>query len=165
VHRARQLGLEPQVITAGREVNDGMPAYIAGLAIKEMVDAGKIISGSRVLIMGLTYKENVADTRETPVKGIIQSLKNAGIHVYGFDPYLSKDDITQEFDIHHVKSLDHHEGFRFNAVILTVAHDSFKNVTLEQLVKIQDSKPILFDIRRLYKKDDARASGIRYMAL
>ena len=83
VHRAEELGYHPQVILAGRAINDSMPAHVAGMMIRGLNEAGKVIKGSKVLIMGLTYKENVADIRESPARGIVEGLSDFGVDVYG----------------------------------------------------------------------------------
>jgi len=83
VHKAEELEVHPQVILAGRAINDSMPGYVALMAIKGLNDAGKVIKGSKVLIMGLTYKENVPDTRESPVREIVRVLEEFGVVVYG----------------------------------------------------------------------------------
>ena len=75
VHKAEELWYHPQVILAGRAINDSMPGYVALMAIKGLNDVGKVIKGSKVLIMGLTYKENVPDTRESPVREIVRVLE------------------------------------------------------------------------------------------
>ena len=78
VYKAKELGYHPQVILAGRAINDYMPKYIAEMAIKGLNEVGKVIKGSKVLIMGLTYKENVPDTRESPVREMVKELKEFG---------------------------------------------------------------------------------------
>jgi UDPglucose 6-dehydrogenase/UDP-N-acetyl-D-galactosamine dehydrogenase len=83
VHRAEELGYHPQVILAGRAINDSMPAHVAGMMIRGLNEAGKVIKGSKVLIMGLAYKENVADIRESPARGIVEGLREFGVDVYG----------------------------------------------------------------------------------
>ena len=93
VHRAKKPGYHPQVILAGRAINDSMPAHVAGMMIRGLNEAGKVIKGSKVLIMGLTYKENVADIRESPARGIVEGLREFGARVYGWDPLLGKDEI------------------------------------------------------------------------
>jgi len=97
VYKAKELGYHPQVILAGRAINDSMPKHVAEMTIKALNDVGKVIKGSKVLIMGMAYKENVADTRETPVKGIIKELEEYGIEIYGYDPLLN--DIESEFEV------------------------------------------------------------------
>ncbi len=93
VYKAKALGYHPQVILAGRAINDYMPKHVAEMAIKGLNEVGKVIKGSKVLIMGLTYKENVQDTRESPVREMVKELKEFGVDVYGYDPMLSKEEI------------------------------------------------------------------------
>ena len=97
VYRARELGYNSQVISVGRAINDAMPKHVAEMTIKALNDAGKVIKGSRVLVMGLTYKENVADTRETPQKHLIEELKTYGIILLGYDPLLNIAEAEEEF--------------------------------------------------------------------
>ena len=82
VYKAKELGYHPQVILAGRAINDYMPKHVAEMAIKGLNEVGKVIKGSKVLIMGLTYKENVPDTRESPVREMVKELKEFGVNVY-----------------------------------------------------------------------------------
>ena len=102
VYKAKELGYHPQVILAGRAINDYMPKHVAEMAIKGLNEAGKVIKGSKVLIMGLTYKENVPDTRESPVREMVKELREFGVNVYGYDPLLSK----EEIEAFGVKALD-----------------------------------------------------------
>ena len=88
VYKAKELDYHPQVILAGRAINDYMPKHVAEMAIKGLNEVGKVIKGSKVLIMGLTYKENVPDTRESPVRGIVKELRGFGVEIYGYDPLL-----------------------------------------------------------------------------
>ncbi len=161
VYKAKEFGYHPQVILAGRAINDSMPKHIAEMTIKALNDVGKVIKGSKVLIMGLTYKKNVADTRETPVKGIIKELKEYGVEVYGYDPLLS--DIEAEFG---TKTLqDFEESPKVDAVLLTVAHQIFEDITLEKLSAIMNLNPILMDICGYYNKEEASKLGFRYRSL
>ncbi|MDI6885911.1 MAG: nucleotide sugar dehydrogenase [archaeon] len=102
VYKAKELGYHPQVILAGRAINDYMPKHVAEMAIKGLNEVGKVIKGSKVLIMGLTYKENVPDTRESPVREMVKELKEFGVEIYGYDPLLDKEEI-EGFE---VKALD-----------------------------------------------------------
>jgi UDP-N-acetyl-D-mannosaminuronate dehydrogenase len=90
VHKAEEVGYHPQVILAGRAINDHMPKHVAQMMIKGLNEVGKVIKGSKVLIMGLTYKEDVPDTRESPAVGIVEELKEFGVEVYGYDPFNEK---------------------------------------------------------------------------
>lgn len=159
-YKARELGYHAQVILAGRAVNDSMAKYVAELAIKGINEAGKTIKNSKVLIMGLTYKENVPDTRESPVKAMVKELKEFSCDVYGVDPLLTK----KEIEGFHVKTTDQLKG-KVDCVILAVAHDQFKRNTYKDLKNLMKEKPVLVDVRRIYNKDDAKKQGFCYYSL
>jgi UDPglucose 6-dehydrogenase/UDP-N-acetyl-D-galactosamine dehydrogenase len=144
VYKALEIGHHPQVILAGRSTNDFMPKYIAELAIKGLNDVGKVIKGSKVLIMGLSYKENVPDTRESLVHEIVEELKEFGIIVYGRDPLLSEEEILR-FGI---SLFD--PDMKYDCIILAVNHYEFKKIELNSLKKIMNSKPLLIDIKGTY---------------
>lgn len=161
VHKAKQLGYHPQVILSGRALNDYMPRHIAEMTIKALNNVGKPIKGSKVLIMGLTYKENVADVRETPIKETIKELKEFGVKVFGYDPLL--DNIEDEFGIKSVQKLD--ESPRVDGIIVSVAHNAFKQVTLTRLRALASAKPVLIDVRGLFDSEEAELKGFCYESL
>jgi UDP-N-acetyl-D-glucosamine/UDP-N-acetyl-D-galactosamine dehydrogenase len=156
VYKANELGYHAQVILAGRAINDYMPKHIADLTIKSLNKAGKVIKGSKVLIMGLTFKENVDDTRETPAKEIIKELKEFQCEIFGYDPMLRHEDI----DTFGVKPLDNLTDVKVDCVIMTVVHDSFRNISLNKLGKIMNNNPVLIDVRGHYNKDAERNNFI-----
>ena len=162
VHKAEELGYHPQVILAGRAINDSMPGYVALMAIKGLNDVGKVIKGSKVLIMGLTYKENVPDTRESPVREIVRALEEFGVTVYGYDPLLS-DAMIEGFG---VKALDAQDGMA-DCVIVTVAHDEFKEMGLSDMARFMamDEAPVLVDVRGMFDRAEAERRGIYYKRL
>ncbi len=161
VYKAKELGYHPQVILAGRAINDYMPKHVAGVAIKALNNAGKVIKGSRVLIMGLTYKENVADIRETPAKDMIEGLQQYGVETLGYDPQL--DNIEEEFKIEAV--LDFEEVPKVDCIIAAVAHDAFQEITLDKLKGIMNDKPILIDVSGLFNREEAVKKGFYYTSL
>lgn len=161
VYKARETGYHPQVILTGRAINDGMPKYIAEITVKTLKDTGKVIEGSKALIMGLTYKEDVADTRETPSKGIIKELRKYGVEIWGYDPLL--DNIEAEFGIRAVRKLS--GSPKVDVVVITVGNSSFKDVTLDQLKGILTAEPILIDIRGVFSSKEAEARGFIYRSL
>ena len=154
VYKAKELGYHPQVILAGRVINDYMPKYIAEMAIKGLNEVGKVIKGSKVLIMGLTYKENVPDTRESPVREMVKELKEFGVSVYGYDPLLSK----EEIEAFGVKALDDFNVI-IDCVIVAVAHDEFKKMGLEDVSKFMNNKPIIVDVRGIFDGKKRRRKG------
>ena len=167
VYKAKELGYHPQVILAGRAVNDYMPKYTAEMTIKALNEAGKIIKGSRVLVLGLTYKEDVPDIRKSPVKELTKELEEYGVEVIGFDPQLNVADLKKEFKIRLLSSteLEEVEKIKADCIILAVAHSSFRKLTLNDLKKMQKSNPILIDVRRIFDGDEARNVGFNYQAL
>ena len=161
VYKAKELGYHPQVILAGRAINDYMPKHVAEIAIKALNDAGKVIKGSRILIMGLTYKENVADTRETPAKDIIKELKEYGVEILGYDPLLNN--IEVEFGIEALSTLE--DISDIDCVILAVAHDNFEEISLKKLKNIMTNNPILIDVRGFWDGVEASRIGFQYKSL
>ena len=139
VYKAKELGYHPQVILAGRAINDYMPKHVAEMAIKGLNEVGKVIKGSKVLIMGLTYKENVPDTRESPVREMVKELKEFGIDVFGYDPLLSK----EEIEAFGVKSLD----FSFSTGFLF------------------SKKKKCIDVREIFDEKEAKRKGAYYKTL
>ncbi len=161
VYKAKELDYHPQVILAGRAINDYMPKHVAEIAIKALNDVGKVIRGSKVLIMGLTYKENVADTRESPVKDIIKELKEYGVEILGYDPLLNHIEI--EFGIKALLTLGDISGI--DCIILTVEHDAYKKITLAELSQIMSDRPILIDVRGFFSENDVAEKGFYYRTL
>jgi len=160
VFKAKELGYDPKVILAGRTINDNAPHFVASLAVKGLNEVGKVIKGSKVLIMGLTYKENVEDIRESPVKEIIKGLIEYEADLYGYDPLLSLDEING-FNVKAINKLD----MGFDCVIITVAHDEFIKMSLDDFKKFMNEKPVLIDVRGMFDKDIAIENGFYYKTL
>ena len=162
VYKANELGYHPQVILSGRAINDYMPKYVAELAVKGLNEVGKVINGSKILIMGLTFKENVDDTRETPVREVIKELKEFKCEIFGYDPLLTKEQIeTYGVKIHTMNNME----LKFDCIIVTVAHNEFKKINLEFFKKIMNEKPVLIDVRGIFNINDATSKGFYYKTL
>jgi UDPglucose 6-dehydrogenase/UDP-N-acetyl-D-galactosamine dehydrogenase len=160
VQKAKEVGYHPQVILAGRSINDSMPKYVAEMAVKGLNKVGKTIKGSNVLIMGLTYKEDVADIRESPVENMVHELKEYDVNVYGYDPLLS-DAVIEHFGASPLPKLDK----MMDAVIITVAHKKFKEMSLEQIRGLMNGKPVLVDVRGMVNQNEAEKTGMYYRKL
>ena len=161
VYKAKELGYHPQVILAGRAINDYMPKHIAEMTIKALNNVGKVIKGSKVLIMGLTYKENVADAKETPAKEIIKELKEYGVEICGYDPLLNN--IEQEFGIKAIADLE--QAKDIDCLILAVVHNDFRKLTLDKLKGIMNDKHTLIDVRGFFDREEAERKGLYYNSL
>ncbi|MEI7856626.1 MAG: nucleotide sugar dehydrogenase [Methanomicrobiales archaeon] len=160
VARAQEYGYHPQIILAGRSINDSMPKYVADMAVKGLNNAGKVIKGSSVLIMGLTYKENVPDTRESPVEEMVKELKEFGVIVYGYDPHLP-DGVIQKFGATPLPALDK----KVDAIIVAVAHDAFKLMNIDRICNLMNDHPVLVDVRGMIDRTIAEENGISYYRL
>lgn len=160
VKRAKEVGYHAQVILAGRSINDSMPKYVADLAVKGLNKVGKTINGSKVLIMGLTYKEDVADIRESPVEEMVHELKDFDVQVYGYDPLLS-DDVIERFGAIPLPRLDQ----KMDAVIIAVAHQEFRQMAVEAIRALMNDRPVLIDVRGMVDQEACRDLGIHYRKL
>ena len=160
-YRAQELGYHPQVILAGRRVNDAMPIHVGEHIIKGISAVGKPLRGATVLILGLTFKENVPDIRNSKVHDTITYLQGFGITVRGCDPILDAPTVKKYFGIENVafesvKSVD--------AVLVANKHDVFRSITLDQL-KAKMTPPVLIDIKNLFDRKTATAAGFYYKSL
>ena len=160
VQKAKEVGYHPQVILAGRSINDGMPKYVAEMAVKGLNKVGKTIKGSNVLIMGLTYKEDVADIRESPVENMVAELKEYDVNVYGYDPLLS-DTVIEHFGAIPLPKLDK----MMDAVIISVAHSQFRKMGVEEISRFMNAHPVLIDVRGMEDREAAEAQGFYYRKL
>lgn len=160
VQKAEEVGYHPQVILAGRSINDSMPKYVADMAIKGLNKVGKKIKGSNVLIMGLTYKEDVPDIRESPVESMIEELKEFEVNVYGYDPLLP-DSVIEHFGATPLSKLNK----KMDAIILSVPHTQFRDFSLENLQNMMNGKSVLVDIKGKYLGSDVKVNGIYYRKL
>lgn len=159
-YKAQELGYHPQVVLAGRAINDNMPQFVAEMIIKSLNNAGKTLKGSRVLLMGLTYKANVADTRETPVKNLIKHLKEYGIIVLGYDPLLS--DASEQFEAEIIENIS---ARKFDCAVITVGHSEFGRVTLKMLKEAMGGNALIIDIPGFYRDFVALEENICYQTI
>jgi len=160
-HRAQQLGYHPQVILAGRYINDTMARYVGNLVIKGISAVGKPLKGATVLVMGLTFKENVPDIRNSKIHDTITHLQAFGMNVLGCDPLVSTDNAKKYFGIENVPF---DKTTSLDAVVISCKHDAFKSLTLAQL-KAKMSAPVVVDIKNLFNRAEAKAAGFHYTTL
>ncbi|MFA6304936.1 MAG: nucleotide sugar dehydrogenase [Patescibacteria group bacterium] len=161
-HKALELGYHPQVILAGRGVNDYMPHHVAEVVIKSLNAAGKVLKDAKILILGLTFKENVPDLRNSKVKELMAELKGFNIELFGHEPLVKDSFIEHYFGMTNSKLAD---VPKVDAVIVFSPHHEFKELTLEKLKGMMNDAPILFDLKRFYDKQEAKNLGIVYKCL
>ena len=165
-YEAEKLGYHSQIVLNGRIVNDSMGAYVADAAIKQMIEAGKAPKKSKVVILGLTFKENCPDTRNSKVSDIIKRLKSYGIDPVVIDPWASERDAMHEYGVH-LHSMD--DAKNADCVIVAVAHREFRELSLEAVKKFYkesaDEEKVLLDVKGIYTVKDLNESGMRYWRL
>ena len=152
--KAMEVGYHPEIILAGRRLNDGMGAYVAGEVIKLMVKKSIPVSGSKALVLGITFKENCPDVRNTKVIDIIRHLQSYHVDVEVYDPWANPDEVMHEYGVKTVQELPATQS-QYNAVILAVAHKQFSYETIKKLCS---DHCVLFDVKAHLGKDlvDAR---------
>jgi len=146
-YKAQEYNYHPQIIEAGRSINDGMGRYIAGELIKRLVKLGKNILESRVLIMGVTFKENVSDIRNSKVIDIINELCTFNLQIDLVDPYASPEEFKEEYNF---DLLNKHQD-NYDAVVVAVKHKEYLDLDEEYFQKISSDQAVLVDIGAIYK--------------
>lgn len=160
-HLAFKLDMPPRVILAGREINDSMGQYVGGQVVRELSRLGKPLLGAKVLLMGLTFKEDVPDCRNSRAVDVIQHLKEFGICVYGCEPLLAPSVVAGHFGVEAVAlgSLP-----TVDAVVVINKHRVFEALRLDDLAALM-SPPVLFDLKNLFDRRVAQAKGIQHFSL
>ena len=165
-YEAEKLGYHSQIILNGRIVNDSMGAYVADAAVKKMIAAGQAPKKSKVVILGLTFKENCPDTRNSKVNDIIKQLNTYGIEPTVVDPWASEQDAMREYGVSLTKLEDVKDA---DCVIVAVAHKEFKELSLDDIKKMyracDDADKVMIDVKGLYKVKELRKSGMCFWRL
>lgn len=166
-YKAERLGYHSQIVLAGRKVNDGMGEFVADAAIKQMILAGKVVRDSKVVILGITFKENCPDTRNSKVNDIVSRLKQFEVNPMIVDPWASDREAMEEYGVSltnlvNIKKMD--------CVIIAVAHDVFKVMGIKEIDKMfiktsDNSKKVLIDVKGMLNRKDIMDAGYRYWRL
>ncbi len=143
LHKARQVNIEPQVIAAGRRINDQMPEWIAKKIVTGIADSPNGLTGANILIMGVTFKENVSDIRNSKVIDLISALKAYDLNVDTIDPYVNSKDIESLYSL---KLVDKPVR-RYRAIVIAVAHDKFIEYSQEQYIKLLEPSGSIYDLK------------------
>jgi UDP-N-acetyl-D-galactosamine dehydrogenase len=146
-HKAQQVGHNPEIILAGRRINDNMGIYVANQVVKLMIKKGHKVDSAKVLVLGITFKENCPDIRNSKVIDVIQELEEFGCDVDISDYWADKDEVQHEYNLELKDQVNYQD---YNAIILAVAHDKYKNI------KINRSTQVVFDIKSILDFSDGR---------
>ncbi len=150
-HKAQEIGYNPEMILAGRRLNDNMGPYVVSEVIKLMLKKRIHIAEANVLILGLTFKENCPDLRNTRVVDMVDELNQYGANIDVYDPWVDKAEAQYEYNI---TPIDAPKDSHYDAIILAVSHDEFKNMGAEAIHKMGKDDHVLFDIKYLLKADE-----------
>lgn len=151
-HKAQSIGYHPEVILAGRRVNDGMGAYVAEQLIKAMLKRWLPVNGARVLVMGLTFKENCPDLRNTRVVDVVAELQSYGVSVDVHDPWAEADDARAEYGIDLVATP---EAGSYDAILIAVAHRQFRDGGVTDVRAYGKPDHVLYDLKYVFSLDDS----------
>ncbi|MEJ2006135.1 MAG: UDP binding domain-containing protein, partial [Cyclobacteriaceae bacterium] len=146
-YKAESIGYHPQVILAGRRINDNMGIYVANEVIKLMARNDNPINNSDILVLGITFKENCPDIRNSRVIDVVRELKGFGAKIHVVDPMADPEEVKAEYGIELVEDIT---GKTFNAIILAVGHDSFHSL---DLTKISNGNSVIYDIKGFFNKE------------
>jgi UDP-N-acetyl-D-glucosamine/UDP-N-acetyl-D-galactosamine dehydrogenase len=158
VHKAKELDYHTHVISAGRFVNDSMGGYVAKQTVKKIVSQEKNILHSRILVMGITFKENVGDIRNTKVVDLIKELESFKVNVDVVDPYADPIEVKDEYDI----DLKENVGTGYDAVIVAVSHKEYVNFDEKYFTRIMSEKGVFIDVKGIFRK---KISNLEYWSL
>lgn len=162
-YKSEEMGHLSELILASRRVNDGMGKFIADNVIKELIKTGKIVKNAKVLILGLTFKENVPDLRNSKVMDIIKELENFGVKVYAKDPYADLNEIKREYNI----NIDtNEENEKVDAIIFAVSHNEFKDLKIKEIKNmLKEDSNLIFDIKQILDKKEMKENGMKLWRL
>ncbi|MDN3646958.1 nucleotide sugar dehydrogenase [Pontixanthobacter aestiaquae] len=152
-HRAAQVGYHPEMILAGRRVNDGMSAYVADRVVHLMLKNRVPVADAKVLVLGLTFKENCPDLRNSKVAGVIERMQEFNADVDVYDPWINHDEAEHEFGIRPLKESP--EKDTYDAVILAVGHHQFADMGADEIRALGNDKAVFFDAKGLFPKDQS----------
>ena len=150
-HKAESVGYHPQVILSGRRINDNMGVFVANKVVKLLLKNGKPVKDARIMIMGITFKENCPDIRNTRVTDIIDEFKSFGMHISVYDPLANKEDVKRAYNIELTENLDHH----YDGIVLAVGHKEFEKIDWKA---IKSKGTVIYDVKAFLDKSyvDAR---------
>lgn len=162
-YKGEQLGYSSQIIASGRRINDGMGKFIADETIKQMIKSNKGINGARIGILGITFKENCTDVRNTKVIDIINELREYSTNCIVVDYMANKEEVSERYNI---ELVDFNELKDLDCLILAVAHDEYKRLDLKKIKELySDENKVLIDIKSLINKAEAEEQGFVYWSL
>ena len=149
-YKAKEIGFHPELILAGRRINDYTPLFVAQKVVKLLIKTGRVVQNSKVLIMGITFKENVPDVRNTKVADLVGELQEYGIKTYICDPVAKKEEVKRYYNIDLIEDIE--KFGPYDGVVIAVKHEEFKKFDENFFKRILKEKGVFFDVRGLYEE-------------
>lgn len=162
-YKAGAVGYNPEVILAGRRINDRMGKFIGEQTVKKLIEASKSVKGTKVLILGLTFKENIHDIRNTKVIDIFHELQEFGVEPFIYDPWADPEEVKEEYNIELLREIGDKEPY--DGIILAVKHNQFLDMGLEQFLNLTRENPVFIDVKSVYNRKDVEKLGFKYWRL
>jgi len=162
IYRAEQLGYHSQIILSGRKINEQMAAFVAENTVKKLIKADKKVKGAKVGIMGVTFKENCPDVRNSKVLELIEELDEYEIETVIYDPVADQDELKNESE---VELSEKEELTDLDAVIFAVAHNEFKDLTIDEIDKLFLDEKIMIDVKTMFEEEEMKDKGYTYWNL
>ncbi len=161
MHKAKQVGYDPQVILSGRRINDGMPAHIAKRLVQMLIERGKNPRNCKILVLGVTFKENVSDIRNTKVIDLVRELMDYSINVQLHDPHASPNEIAHEYKLTMIDQITN----GYDAIVVAVAHQEYTKFDTSYLDAITNEQPVIMDLKGVLDRKAIKALGMTYWRL
>jgi len=166
IYEAEKLGYHSQIILSGRKINDGMGEFVADAIIKKLIHANKVVKKSKVVILGITFKENCPDTRNSKVADIIKRLNEYGIEPLVVDPKADKEDAKREYNVDLIELEDVNDA---DCLVFAVAHDEFRNLSLDKIDSLfgdfDNCEKVVIDVKSILDKSEIEKKGYSYWRL
>lgn len=150
-HKAQAIGYHPEIILAGRRLNNGMGAYVVTQLVKGMIKKQIQVEGAKVLVLGLSFKENCPDIRNTRIIDIVKELEEYHIDVNIYDPWVDAAEAQHEYGVQLIQSLE--QGV-YDAIVIAVAHDQFKNIEVDEYIKLGKENVVIYDLKYVLEKNN-----------
>lgn len=151
-HKAQSIGYHPEIILAGRRINDGMGGYLASQLVKHMLQVGLAVNGARVLVLGMTFKENTPDIRNTRVIDVVNELEQYSAKVDVYDPWIIAADAEHEYGVTPVEQL---EAGAYDAIVIAVAHKQFMDMGVDAIRALGKPRHLLYDVKGIFGPADS----------
>lgn len=161
LYKSKQLNFDPELMEISRKINESVPEFIVKNIIKLLIDNNVLIKNSRILILGITFKENCNDIRNSKIVNVIKELEKYGIDLTIYDSFADKEQVKNYYNIELSDKYDN----EYDAIVFAVAHDTFKEISLKEIMKLSKNEPIIIDLKSILSKNIKEYENVTYWSL